>query len=88
METSLQSSVFRRQPSLSPPTEGRRLTTADCIQNCSSPVPRVIIVSTHQPRLSLQFNVTQFFAGMECVRPRNAAGEAAILFHGAGFEEG
>ena len=47
-----------------------------------------MIAGTHQPCLSLQFNVTSFFAGMECVRPRNAAGAAAILFHGAGFEEG
>jgi len=47
-----------------------------------------MIVGTHQPNLSLQFNVKKFLSGIKCVRPRNAAGAAAILFHGVCFEEG
>lgn len=49
---------------------------------------QVIIVSTHQPLLSLKFNMKKFFVGIKCVRPRNAAGAAAILFLGVCFEEG
>jgi len=56
--------------------------------NCSSTGRQVMIVGTHQPILSLQFNVKKFLAGIKCVRPRNAAGAAAILFHGVCFEEG
>ncbi len=84
MENSLQSSVFSRQPS-------RILATEDSIDprlRCSSSARQVIIVGTHQRRKSLSFHVKQFTLGVECVRPRNAAGAAAILDHGAGFEEG
>lgn len=45
-------------------------------------------MSTHQPFLSLQFNVKKFLMGIECVRLCYAAVTAAILFYGVCFEEG